>query len=267
MRTAPLRIYRLLLRRYGHAGWWPGRTGFEICVGAILTQNTSWRNVEKALRVLRSRGLLSYRALRGLDSAELAPLIRSAGCFNVKALRLSKFVRFLGREYGGRVSAMRREDPWVLRRKLLGVSGVGPETADSIALYAAGVPLFVVDAYTRRVFSRLGLLDGSESYDHVQRFFMERLPRDAALYNDYHAQIVTLAKDACRPRPLCDLCPLDRACVKNGVSPIREAALMPLGKHDVRRMADESRSQRRIDGRTPGYSGRSMGSVGPSAGP
>jgi len=252
MRPAPLRIYRLLLRRYGHAGWWPGRTAFEICVGAILTQNTSWGNVEKALSALRYRGLLSYRALRGLEPAELAPLIRSAGCFNVKARRLSEFVRFLGREYGGRVSAMRREDRWVLRRRLLAVNGVGPETADSIALYAAGVPLFVVDAYTRRVFSRLGLLEGSEPYDEVQRFFMERLPRDPALYNDYHAQIVTLAKDACRPRPRCDLCPLDRACVKNGLSPIHEAVLMPMGKHAVRRMADESRSQPRIHRGTPG---------------
>jgi endonuclease-3 related protein len=162
---------------------------------------------------------------------------------------------------------MRREDPWVLRRRLLAVNGVGPETADSIALYAAGVPLFVVDAYTRRVFSRLGLLEGSEPYDDVQRFFMEGLPRDPALYNDYHAQIVTLAKDACRPRPRCDLCPLDRACARSGVPPIPKAAHKPRDERGLRRMADESTSQRRMDRGTPGNGGGGMGGMGPSPGP
>ena len=209
-------IHRLLRSRYGHAGWWPGRTGFEICLGAILTQNTAWSNAEKALGVLRSRQRLSWRALRGMSPARLAPLLRSSGTFRVKARRVAAFVAFLGREYGGCVAAMRRDDPRSLRAKLLTVDGIGPETADAIALYAAGKPLFVVDAYTRRVFFRLGRLSGRESYDEVQRVFMDALPEDADLFADYHAQIVRLAKDACRARPLCGRCPLDRICPRRG---------------------------------------------------
>jgi endonuclease-3 related protein len=188
-----------------------------VCLGAILTQNTAWTNVAKALRALRSRGLLSYRALRRLPPSRLGPLIRSSGTYRVKARRVAAFVRFLGREYRGQVAAMAREAPESLRQKLLEVDGIGRETADSIVLYACGLPLFVVDAYTRRVFSRLGLIDGGEPYDEVQRFFMERLPRDSALFNDYHAQIVRLGKEACRARPLCALCPLDALCPKRGV--------------------------------------------------
>jgi endonuclease-3 related protein len=209
-------IHRRLRRHYGSPRWWNG-TRFEVCVGAILTQNTAWSNVDKALEALRSRRLLSYRCVRDMPAARLARLIRSSGTYNVKARRLAGFVVFLGREYGGRVAAMSREDPWVLRRKLLGVPGIGRETADSIALYAAGLPLFVVDAYTRRIFSRLGQIDGDEPYDEVQRFFMERLPRDTALYSDYHAQIVRLAQAACRKRPLCGQCPLEGGCPKRGV--------------------------------------------------
>ena len=212
-----LRIYRRLRGRYGPAGWWPGKTPFEIALGAILTQNTAWANVERALGALRRRRLLSYRALSRLTPSLLSPLIRPSGTFRLKAGRVAAFVRFLGREYGGRVAAMRREDPAVLRRRLLAVNGIGPETADSIVLYAAGHPVFVVDAYTRRVFGRLGLLRGGESYDDVQRFFVARLPRDAGLYNDYHAQIVRLAKEACRKKPRCAICPLDRLCPKRGV--------------------------------------------------
>jgi endonuclease-3 related protein len=210
-------VYERLRETYGPAGWWPGRTPFEVCLGAILTQNTAWTNVEKALRALRSRGLLSYRALRRLPPSRLAPLLRSSGTYRVKARRVAAFVRFLGREYRGQVRAMARETPESLREKLLAVDGIGRETADAIALYACGLPLFVVDAYTRRIFSRLGLVGGGGAYDVLQRFFMDRLPRDSALYNDYHAQIVRLGKEACRARPLCDLCPLDALCPKRGV--------------------------------------------------
>ena len=210
-------VYRLLRKAYGPAGWWPAETAFEVCVGAILTQNTAWSNVEKALDMLRSRDLLSYGRLRGLPASRLAPLIRSSGVFRVKARRLRAFLDFLGQEYGGRVSAMRSEKPEMLRRKLLAVNGIGPETADSIALYAAGHPAFVVDAYTRRIFGRLGHLHGDERYEEVQAFFARALPRDAALYNDYHAQLVRLAKEACRRKPLCVRCPLDRVCPKRGV--------------------------------------------------
>src|SRR6185295_18136426 len=129
-------VYRTLVRRRGDAGWWPAESAFEVCVGAILVQNTAWTNVEKALSVLRSRGLLSYEALRALSAAEIAPLIRSSGCFNVKARRLRAFLDFLGQEYGGRLGAMEAEEPRALRAKLLAVPGIGPETADSIALYA-----------------------------------------------------------------------------------------------------------------------------------
>jgi len=222
-----LTVYRRLRARYGHAGWWPGESSFEVCVGAILVQNTAWANVERTLETLRARALLSFEALDRLSASRLAPLLRSSGTFRVKARRLRAFLDFLGAEYGGRVEGMRAEYPPVLRRKLLAVPGIGPETADSIALYAAGHPVFAVDAYTRRVLSRLGILGGDRAvqarpsspggYDQLQRYLMERLPRDAALYNDYHAQLVRLGKEACRTRPRCTECPLEDLCPKHGL--------------------------------------------------
>lgn len=221
-KTAPGRrlrqVYGRLLRRFGHAGWWPGETAFEVCLGAILVQNTAWTNVEKALALLRSRGLVEFAALDRLAADEIALLIRASGCFRVKARRVRAFLDFLGGRYGGRAEAMSREQPFALREALLAVHGIGRETADSIVLYAAGKPLFVVDAYTRRVFARLGLVAGDEPYDDLQRFFMRHLPHDAALYNDFHAQVVTLGKQVCRPRPRCPECPLERLCPRRGVS-------------------------------------------------
>jgi len=211
-------VYERLRLHRGRAGWWPAETPFEVCVGAILVQNTAWPNVEKALGSLRAAGRLSYEGLAGLHHEDLAALIRPSGCYNVKARRLTAFLDFLGREYGGRVEAMAAGDPRALREQLLAVGGIGRETADSIALYAAGLPLFVIDAYTRRVFARLGLIRGDESYDALQRFFMDELPSDADLFNDYHAQIVMLAKDVCRTRPQCARCPLDSICSKVGVA-------------------------------------------------
>jgi endonuclease-3 related protein len=187
-------------------------------VGAILVQHTAWPNAEKAIASLRAAGRLSYEGLAGLGRDELAALIRPSGCYNVKARRLSAFVEFLGREYGGRAEAMAGIDPRRLRQQLLAVRGIGRETADSIVLYAAGLPLFVIDAYTRRVFGRLGLIRGDEGYDEVQRRFMDDLPPDPVLFNDYHAQIVLHAKEICRPRPRCGLCPLDFLCPK--VAPV-----------------------------------------------
>lgn len=207
-------IYERLRARNGHAGWWPGGSAFDVCVGAVLVQNTAWGNVEKVLALLRRRGLLSFEALRRLPPSRLAPLLRSSGTFRVKARRLRALLDALEEIYGGSIEAMRRDEPRRVRETLLAVNGVGPETADSIALYAAGHPFFVVDAYTRRVFSRLGLLRGDEPYEEVRAFFESRLPRDADLYGDYHAQIVLLAKDVCRPRPRCDACPLDDLCAK-----------------------------------------------------
>jgi len=223
---APLmRIYRRLREARGHAGWWPGETPFEVCLGAILTQSTSWTNVDKALAVLRKRGRLSFEALRTCRPARLAPMIRSSGYFNVKARRVAAFLEFLGREYGGRVEAMAAEDAAVLRAKLLSVTGIGRETADSIALYAAGRPLFVVDAYTRRIFGRVGLLEGNEDYDTIQRMFMDRLPRDVGLYNDYHAQIVLHGKETCRTVPRCGGWVPEGVCQKNGLADRREPAM------------------------------------------
>lgn len=209
-------MYERLLERQGHSAWWPGESSFEVCLGAILTQNTAWANVEKALAALKSEGVLSYEALRALPDDRLAALIRPSGTYRIKAARVRAFLDFLGREYAGRVEAMAAEDPSELRRKLLSVRGIGSETADAIALYAARRPLFVVDAYTRRVFVRLGVLGGGETYDDVQRVFMDRLPSDVALFQDYHAQIVRLAKDVCRPVPRCHACALDDVCASGG---------------------------------------------------
>jgi endonuclease-3 related protein len=210
-------VYERLRRHRGPAGWWPAETPFEVCVGAILVQNTAWANAEKALRSLRAAGRLTYEGLARLGQEELAALIRPSGCYNVKAKRLAAFLDFLGREYGGSVEAMAAQEPLVLREQLLGVRGIGRETADSIVLYAAGLPLFVVDAYTRRVFGRLGVIRGDESYDALQDRFMSELPSDAALFNDFHAQIVMHAKDVCRPRPDCGRCSLETLCPKVGL--------------------------------------------------
>jgi endonuclease-3 related protein len=210
-------VYRRLLRAFGHAGWWPAESAFEVCVGAILVQNTAWTNVERTLARLRRRKLLSFEALAAVPASRLAPLLRTSGTFRVKAARLRALLDHLGERYSGRVEAMARRPARALRAELMRVHGVGPETADSIALYAAGKAFFVVDAYTRRVFSRLGLLSGDEPYDVVQRFFEDRLPRRAELYGDYHAQIVRLAKDVCRTLPRCAECPLEDLCPKRGI--------------------------------------------------
>ena len=212
-------VYERLRTRFGPAGWWPADTPFEVALGAILVQNTSWTNASRVLAGLRDRGLLSHRALHPLAVPELAELFRASGTFNVKARRVRAFLDFLENAYGGVIERMAAAEPGALREALLAVPGVGPETADCIVLYAAGHPSFVVDAYTRRVFGRLGLLRGGETYDGVQGLFHGRLPADPALFNDYHAQIVRVAKDFCRPRPLCAACPLDEACARVGVAP------------------------------------------------
>lgn len=173
---------------------------------------------------LKARGLLTHRALSALSHADLAEAIRPAGTFNVKARRLEALLRLIGVEWGGDVHRMRAETAQALRQKLLSASGVGPETADSIALYAAAKPVFVVDAYTRRIFSRLGILRGDESYDEVQQIFESRLPSDADLLGDYHAQIVRLGKEACRARPVCERCPLAAVCEGRGVGGSRRFA-------------------------------------------
>lgn len=207
-RSALLKIYKALYTHYGPRHWWPGETPFEVIVGAILTQNTSWKNVEKAIAHLKSKRRLTPRRLLQLSHSRLASLIRPAGYFNVKARRLKNFLKFLDERYRGSLEEMFRTPLSRLREELLGVNGIGPETADSILLYAAQKPSFVVDAYTRRVFSRHRYLKGDESYSEVQALLAGLLPKSLPLYNDYHAQIVEVGKDYCKRIPRCDSCPL-----------------------------------------------------------
>lgn len=194
----------------GPQGWWPGRTRFEVIVGAILTQNTSWANVARAIQRLRRERALTPQALAALPRARLAQLIRSSGYYNVKAGRVKRFLGFLQDRYGLSLSRMFARRPSSLRKELLAVPGIGPETADSILLYAGGVPIFVVDAYTQRILSRHGLIGLDATYDEIQALFMGALPPNAAHYNEYHALLVAVGKIYCRPIPRCAACPLRR---------------------------------------------------------
>jgi len=202
------KIFDSLYATFGPQHWWPAEGVFEVVVGAILTQNTAWTNVEKAIENLRSAGCLTPESLRGVSTEKLARLLRPSGYFNIKAERLKSFIDFLYQQYSGDIHRMLGEEPYLLRQKLLRVKGIGPETADSILLYAGGFPWFVVDAYTRRILSRHGLVADEVSYQGLQDFFMNTLPRDTKLYNEYHALMVRLGKDVCRREPLCEQCPL-----------------------------------------------------------
>jgi endonuclease III related protein len=206
-----MEIFEALLRHYGPLHWWPADTPFEVCVGAILTQNTNWTNVEKAIANLRREGLLSAEALWDLDRERLAELIKPSGFFNVKSDRLKDFVGWLLERHGSLDAMFNGEWP-DLREELLAVRGIGRETCDSILLYAGEKPSFVVDAYTKRLFSRLGLIRETDSYEEVRSMFMELLPPDRALYNEYHALIVEHCKRHCRKKPLCEGCPLKGLC-------------------------------------------------------
>jgi len=209
-----LQVHDSLLARFGPQDWWPGETPFEVMVGAVLTQNTAWTNVERAIANLRGAQALSCSAILALDPAHLSQLIRPAGFFNVKARRLLALCRFLREESVElAVEQLAHRAPLhELRQRLLGVHGVGDETADSILLYALNLPSFVVDAYTRRIFARLGLLAGDEAYAEIQQAFQRNLPETTALYNEFHALIVALGKTFCRPKPRCDGCPLVEFC-------------------------------------------------------
>jgi len=201
-------IYRILRKAYGPQHWWPAETPFEVMVGAILTQNTSWKNVEIAIRRLKERGILSPEGIRRLKKEELAGLIRSSGYFRIKADRLKSFVHFLHEELHGNLAKMRRVPPQKLRGMLLRIKGIGPETADSILLYGLRKPVFVVDAYTRRILSRHGIVREKASYEELQSLFMENLVQDERLFNEYHALLVRVGKTLCRNVPKCDACPL-----------------------------------------------------------
>jgi endonuclease-3 related protein len=213
--NAPLRlqeIFNRLLETHGPLDWWPAETPFEVCVGAILTQNTAWTNVEKAICALKQAGIMSAGAMQESDPEQLSRLIRPAGYFNVKSRRLKDFTAWLFLNHHGSLERMFAGCWHELRTELLRVRGIGPETADSILLYAGNKPSFVVDAYTRRLFLRLGLLPEAAGYDHTRRLFMDNLPEDVALFNEYHAQIVQQCKRFCRTRPLCSGCPLSDGC-------------------------------------------------------
>jgi len=205
-------IYRRLLGRFGPQHWWPAEEPFEVIVGAILTQSAAWGNVEKAIANLKAAGALSPTKLRRLQLPRLAKLVHPCGYYNAKALKLKSFAFWLGNHYDDNLNRLFAIDTDDLRQQLLSVHGVGQETADSILLYAAGKPVFVIDAYTRRTLSRIGLTPEKDSYAGYQAFFMEHLPLDAELFNEYHALLVRLGKEVCRRRPLCPRCRLSDIC-------------------------------------------------------
>ena len=208
--SAPLlEYYHALLDAYGPQEWWPGQTRFEVIVGAILIQNTNWRNAERALVALQRNGLLNPGAMEIVETRRLAALIRSSGYFRQKARKLKEFLKYLRREHGGSLVKMFSMPTEVLREQLLTVHGIGPETADSILLYAGNRALFVVDAYARRILARHGLAKGTEGYEHLRKFFEAHLPLNASLFNEYHALIVHTGKNYCRPKvALCKQCAL-----------------------------------------------------------
>lgn len=213
----PLRaIYRDLYRAWGPQHWWPGRTRFEIIVGAILTQNTAWTNVEQAIRRLRDAGALEPTVLHRVDLRTLADWIRPAGYFNVKARRLRAFTDLLFDQFDGKLRRLFALDTARLREVLLSVNGIGPETADSILLYAGKRPRFVIDAYTRRVLVRHGWIGRRAGYEEMADLFMCALPEDVQLYNEFHALFVRLGKYHCKARPQCETCPLRNLLPRSG---------------------------------------------------
>ncbi len=223
------RIYKTLLRRYGAQGWWPvlnvktglsvyrgtsslnSRVMFEICIGAILTQNVAWKNVEKSLYQLKKSGLLSPGNLESAENNTIAGLIKSSGYYNQKAIKIKNFLAWFS-TFNYSFTRLEKIETQALRNELLSVKGIGPETADSILLYALGRKIFVVDAYTKRVFTRLGLVEENWNYDQIQHFFHKKIPADTSLYNEYHALIVAHGKDFCKNRPLCSECCLYGLC-------------------------------------------------------
>ncbi len=204
------KIYTKLYQTYGPQGWWPGDSTLECVLGAILTQNTAWRNVEKALQNLKQSKVMSVEKLSLITTDELANLIRPSGYYNQKALKIKNFIGFLNENYDGMIEDMVDEEALTLRTKLLDINGIGPETADSIMLYCANKPIFVIDAYTYRIFSRHGLVPEQTNYNEMQEVFMDSLERDAQMFNEYHALVVKLGKEHCRKQnPLCTGCPLE----------------------------------------------------------
>lgn len=211
MTTKRLReIYDLVFDYFGPQKWWPGETQFEIIVGAILTQNTSWANVEKAIKNLKNAKLLNPKPLHQLETTELAKLIRPAGYFNIKAKRLRSFLDRLFEQYDGSLENLEQLQTSRLRDELLSIKGIGPETADSILLYAFGRAVFVVDAYTARIIARHGLIEPPFDYEQLQQLFESSLEPNVQFFNEYHALLVQVGKQFCKPKAKCSGCPLEK---------------------------------------------------------
>lgn len=205
----PKAIYDKLFACFGPQNWWPADSAFEVIVGAILTQNTSWANVEKAISNLKKHKLLSARRLKAASHKELSKVIMPSGCYNIKAKRLKEFLRLFFNHYRGSIKRMSGQKTASLRKYLLGVKGIGEETADSILLYALNRPVFVVDAYTRRLLLRHKLINEGASYTEVQKFFTAKLKKSAKLFNEYHALLVKSGKEFClKSKPRCRICPI-----------------------------------------------------------
>ncbi len=208
MQQRLLNIFDILLRTFGKRHWWPGETPLEIIVGAVLTQNTSWKNVEKAIINLKRAGLMDLVSLYEAPDSLVAENIRSSGYYNLKTRRLKNVIKVIYEEYNTSIEYVREKDLYEVRERLLAIKGVGEETADSILLYALDKPIFVIDAYTRRFLTHHSLQNGKITYSSAQRFFMDNLPVDLYLFNEYHALIVALAQNYCFKVPKCGECPL-----------------------------------------------------------
>jgi endonuclease-3 related protein len=205
-----LQFYAAMDEHFGNLHWWPGDSILEMLIGAVLTQNTAWRNVERAIANMKEHRLIHIGRILKTEPAELETFLRPSGFFRIKAERLVNLLRFIEDEYAGDCERMFGEELWALRKKLLAISGIGEETADCMLLYGGGKPVFVVDTYTRRILSRHGLIQEGSTYAEIQDFFMRHLPPDCMLYGQYHALLVEVGKAFCRKKPDCGACPLER---------------------------------------------------------
>jgi len=204
-----IEMFELMFNHQGPLNWWPGEDTFEIMIGAILTQNTAWKNVEKAITQMKEKKILSPEAILTIDEEELSQVIRPSGYHRIKAKRLKDFVKFIFEKYGANLIKMKTRPLYALRDELLSIKGIGAETADSILLYALEKPICVVDAYTKRILYRHKIISSSkDDYEDIQKLFMENLETDVALFNEFHAQIVNIGKNYCKREPKCELCPL-----------------------------------------------------------
>ncbi|MCX8069224.1 MAG: endonuclease III domain-containing protein [Thermodesulfovibrionales bacterium] len=203
-----MKLYNILFDSFGPQHWWPGDSPFEVSVGAILTQNTNWQNVEKAIANLKKQRVLSPKSIYNLPHEKLAELIRPSGYYNVKAKRLKNFVSFIVDNHNGSLMNLKKYDIEDIRQQLLSIIGIGKETADSIMLYALDKPIFVIDTYTKRILSRHDIVHESADYDNCQSLFHQNIDPDISLYNEYHALFVKVGKYYCKPRANCDNCPL-----------------------------------------------------------